>query len=194
MSKTLCKSIRKDGSPCQGHGLKQFDGYCIAHGPADEVRASRSRGGKNSSTAVRLDKRMPARLKQAIDLVHDCMNRVVEGTLSPAACNAACRCAKDLGRPPPPRRRGNGSHPLRRNPGRRRRTRRRTRQTRCPRSCRRHHRPTGPAPPLSRSSPRAFAEFTKPSNPDEPPASGPQRQRETPLRLPRPRLHTTVTN
>ena len=96
MSKTLCKSIRKDGSPCQGHGLKQFDGYCIAHGPADKVRASRSRGGKNSATAARLDKRMPERLKQAIDLVHDCMNRVVEGTLSPAAGNAVCRSAKTL--------------------------------------------------------------------------------------------------
>ena len=96
MSKTLCKSIRKDGSPCQGHGLKQFDGYCIAHGPADKVRQWRSRGGKNSATAARLDKRMPARLKHAIDLVHDCMNRVVEGTLSPAACNAACRSAKTL--------------------------------------------------------------------------------------------------
>ena len=96
MSKTLCKSFRKDGSPCQGQGLKQFDGYCIAHGPADKVRQWRSRGGKNSATAARLDKRMPARLKQAIDLVHDSMIRVVEGTLSPAACNAACRCAKTL--------------------------------------------------------------------------------------------------
>ena len=38
MSKTLCKSIRKDGSPCQGNGLKQFDGYCIAHAPADKTR------------------------------------------------------------------------------------------------------------------------------------------------------------
>ena len=96
MSKTPCKSVRKDGSPCQGQGLKQFDGYCIAHGPADKVRQWRSRGGKNSATAARLDKRMPARLKQAIDLVHDSMIRVVEGTLSPAACNAACRSAKTL--------------------------------------------------------------------------------------------------
>ena len=97
MSKTLCKSVRKDGSPCQGRGLKKYDGLCIAHGPApDQVHEWRSLGGKNSATAARLDKRMPARLKQAIDLVHDCMKRVVEGTLSPAACNAACRSAKTL--------------------------------------------------------------------------------------------------
>ena len=97
MSKTLCKSVRKDGSPCQGRGLKKYDGLCIAHGPApDQVNEWRSLGGKNSATAARLDKRMPARLKQAIDLVHDCMKRVVAGTLSPAACNAACRSAKTL--------------------------------------------------------------------------------------------------
>ncbi len=96
MSKTPCKGIRKDGSPCQGNGLDQFDGYCIAHAPADLTREWRSRGGKNSATAARLDKRIPERLKQAIDLVHDSMNRVLEGTISPAACNAACRSAKTL--------------------------------------------------------------------------------------------------
>ena len=97
MSKTPCKGIRKDGSPCQGIGLKKYDGLCIAHGPApDQVHKWRARGGKNSATAARLDKRLPERLKQAIDLVHDSMKRVLEGTNSPAACNAACRSAKTL--------------------------------------------------------------------------------------------------
>ncbi len=97
MSKTPCKGIRKDGSPCQGIGLKKYDGLCIAHGPApDQVHTWRARGGKNSATAARLDKRLPERLKQAIDLVHDSMKRVLEGTISPAACNAACRSAKTL--------------------------------------------------------------------------------------------------
>ena len=97
MSKTPCKGIKKDGSPCQGNGLDQFDGLCIAHGPApDQAHEWRSLGGKNSATAARLDKRIPERLKQAIDLVHDSMNRVAEGTLSPAVCNAICRSAKTL--------------------------------------------------------------------------------------------------
>ena len=48
-----CKSIRLDGSPCNGHGLPQFDGYCIGHAPAHISRPWRVRGGKNSSTAVR---------------------------------------------------------------------------------------------------------------------------------------------
>ena len=50
MAKTLCKSFRRDGSPCQGQGLEQFDGYCIALASADTIRAWRARGGNASST------------------------------------------------------------------------------------------------------------------------------------------------
>ena len=96
MSKSPCKGIKKDGSPCRGQGLDQFDGHCIAHAPADITREWRARGGKNSATAARLDNRIPERLKQAMDLVRDSMNRVAEGSLSPAACNAVCRSAKTL--------------------------------------------------------------------------------------------------
>ena len=90
----LCKSTKKDGSPCKGHGLPQFDGHCIAHGPADKVRAWRARGGKSSSTAARADKRIPERLKSIIDQLGDDMNAVRDGTLSPAAFNAICNGAK----------------------------------------------------------------------------------------------------
>ena len=96
MSKKLCKGIRKDGSPCQGNGLDQFDGYCIAHAPSDVTHQWRSQGGKNSATAARLDKRIPEDLKQAIDLVRDSMIQVKEGKMSPAACNAICRGAQTL--------------------------------------------------------------------------------------------------
>ncbi len=97
MSKTLCKGIRKDGSACQGNALDQYDGLCIAHGPpANQAHQWRSQGGKNSSTAARLDKRIPENLKQAIDLVQDCMIQVKEGKMTPAACNAICRGAQTL--------------------------------------------------------------------------------------------------
>ena len=96
MSKKLCKGIRKDGSPCQGNGLDQFDGYCIAHAPSEVTHQWRSKGGKNSATAARLDKRIPEDLKQAIDLVRDSMIQVKEGKMSPAACNAICRGAQTL--------------------------------------------------------------------------------------------------
>ena len=94
MAKTPCKSIKRDGSPCNGKGLEQFDGYCIAHGPADQTRQWRALGGTNSSTAARLDKRIPARLKNMMDMLEDGMNRVLEGALSPAAYTAMCRGAK----------------------------------------------------------------------------------------------------
>ena len=96
MAKTPCKSFRRDGSPCNGQGLKQFDGYCIAHGPADKIRAWRARGGKNSSTAARLDKRIPERLQGIIKDLAEGMNQVREGTLSPAAFNSFCRGAKTM--------------------------------------------------------------------------------------------------
>ena len=95
MSKTLCKSIRKDGSPCQGQGLEQFDGYCIAHAPADITRAWRARGGTNSSTAARLDKRIPERLQGFIKDLAEGFIAVREGTLSPAVYTAMCRGAKE---------------------------------------------------------------------------------------------------
>ena len=38
MAKTPCKSLKKDGSPCQGQGLSQFDGCCIAHVPVADAR------------------------------------------------------------------------------------------------------------------------------------------------------------
>ena len=95
MSKTLCKSVRKDGSPCQGRGLKKYDGLCIAHGPApDQVHEWRSLGGKNSATAARLDKRIPERLKDLIDLLDDGMKRVMDGSLSPARYTTVCRGVK----------------------------------------------------------------------------------------------------
>ena len=39
MAKTPCKRLKKDGSPCQGQGLSQFDSCCMAHGPVADARA-----------------------------------------------------------------------------------------------------------------------------------------------------------
>ncbi len=94
MSKTPCKATKKDGSPCNGHGLKQFDGYCIAHGPAGTVDKWRSLGGKNSATAARLDKRIPERYKELLNTLDDSMEQLKDGTLSPARYNALCRGVK----------------------------------------------------------------------------------------------------
>ena len=94
MSKTLCKSFKRDRSPCQGQGLEQFDGYCIAHALTDTNRAWRARGGTNSSTAARADKRIPERQQVVIQALTEGMLAVQEGTLSPAACSAICKAGE----------------------------------------------------------------------------------------------------
>ena len=96
MAKTLCKGVRKDGNPCQGLGQSRFDGYCIAHAPAHKAHEWRSRGGKNSSNAARADKRIPERLRGAIEKVTSGMDDVLESKLEPAALSAICRSAKVL--------------------------------------------------------------------------------------------------
>ncbi|MCY3902844.1 MAG: hypothetical protein OXF76_06720 [Caldilineaceae bacterium] len=96
MAKTPCRGVRKDGTPCRGNGLKQLDGYCIGHASPEKTRAWRVRGGQNSSTAARADKRIPERLRDAINEVRAGMTAVKEGTMTPAAYNAICRGANTL--------------------------------------------------------------------------------------------------
>ena len=97
MAKTLCKGTRKDGSPCKGHALERYDGYCLAHGaPPEQAHEWRARGGKNSATAVRRDRRMPEDLKEAIDLIQNSMRQLAEKEPSPASLNAMSRAAKTL--------------------------------------------------------------------------------------------------
>lgn len=96
MPKTPCKGLNKDGTPCRGNGLPAFDGYCIAHAPADKTREWRSRGGKNSSTAARNDKRIPERLQRAIKTLDQGLLDVRAGTLAPAAFSAMCRGVRTM--------------------------------------------------------------------------------------------------
>ena len=41
MARTLCKGTRKDGAPCRGVALEQYDGYCLVYGappePANQI-------------------------------------------------------------------------------------------------------------------------------------------------------------
>ena len=97
MSTTRCTGIRKDGQPCQANGLEQYNGLCLAHGaPPEQAREWRSRGGKNSATAVRRDNRMPEQLKHALDIVQDSMDQLAQQEPTPAICNAISRSAQTL--------------------------------------------------------------------------------------------------
>ena len=86
-----CKSTKRDGSPCQGRGLEQFDGYCIAHAPPHLTRAWRAKGGKNSSTAARYEERIPEHLKKLLTKLAKGLDDVYDGTISPATYNAVCK-------------------------------------------------------------------------------------------------------
>ena len=89
MSKMRCTGIRKDGQPCQANGLEQFGGLCLAHGPSPEqAREWRSRGGKNSATAVRFAKNTPEPVQELLELLKECRQMVLDGTLSAANSNA----------------------------------------------------------------------------------------------------------
>ena len=97
MAKMLCKGTRKDGSPCRGVALEQYDGYCLAHGaPPEQAHEWRAAGGKNSATAVRRDKRMPEHLKEPIYHIVGHMRRLAEKDPTPAGLNALSRAAKTL--------------------------------------------------------------------------------------------------
>ena len=96
MPKTPCKAPRKDGGPCQGNGLPEHDGYCIAHVSPAIAREWRSRGGKASSNAARADKRIPERLRGTIDKLSQGMDDVIEGNLDPSTLSALARTARVL--------------------------------------------------------------------------------------------------
>jgi len=96
MSKTRCKAFRKDGEPCQGLGQEQFGGYCIAHAPAETAWEWRSKGGKASSAVARADKRIPDRLRGAIEMLTKGMEDLAAGETEPAALSAMSRAARVL--------------------------------------------------------------------------------------------------
>lgn len=96
MPKTLCKSVKQDGSPCRGQGLPQFDGLCIGHAPRDQVLEWRRRGGKNSSTAARSRKTLPEPYDGVIQELRQGLSEVREGKITPAQFNAMCNGVRAL--------------------------------------------------------------------------------------------------
>ena len=96
MSATPCKGVKKDGTPCRGNGLEQLDGFCLAHGPTELTRGWRVRGGENSSTAARADKRLPERYRDVINTLVQGIDDVKEGSMTPAALTAIARAVDSL--------------------------------------------------------------------------------------------------
>lgn len=94
MAKTPCKGVRKDGKPCRGNGQAKYGGYCIGHAPAELTAPWRKRGGENASNAARAEKRMPDRIRIALDAIEDGLTAVRNGELDHAAFRAICYGAK----------------------------------------------------------------------------------------------------
>ncbi len=88
-----CSAPTKSGKPC--HGRPGESGYCFAHDPAtkDKREAARVKGGENSSSAARLEKLLPSRLRPTFDRLEAAMKEVHEGRLDPRRATAMASVA-----------------------------------------------------------------------------------------------------
>ena len=96
MPKTLCKGVKKDGTPCQGIGLEQYGGFCIGHAPNEITAEWRTRGGKNSSNAARSRKPRPEPFDGIIQELRQGLSEVREGKVTPSQFNAMCNGARAI--------------------------------------------------------------------------------------------------
>ena len=96
MPKTLCKGVKKDGTPCQGQGQDKYEGFCIAHAPKDITDEWRTRGGQNSSNAARSRKHIPEPFDGIIQELRQGLSEVREGKLRPSQLNAMCNGARAI--------------------------------------------------------------------------------------------------
>lgn len=86
MAKRLCKGRKKDGSPCRGHGLEKYDGYCFAH-----KRYARGGRGQVTDTHVAVVIRQN---QEILDVIEESLKRLNSGSLSAARFNAIGRCLR----------------------------------------------------------------------------------------------------
>ncbi len=89
-----CDSRRKDGQPCTNPATGG-GAYCFAHDPdREQARAeARTRGGQNSSNAVRLGNLCPPRLVAVFDRLERALEEVHTGTLEPRQASAMASLA-----------------------------------------------------------------------------------------------------
>jgi len=73
-----CTATRADGTRCTAYAA--LNGYCIGHQPnSAEYRA---KGGRNSSTKARADKKLPVRIRTIVVLLERALVEVYAGRLS----------------------------------------------------------------------------------------------------------------
>jgi hypothetical protein len=91
-----CKSLRKDGQPCQAPATSGE--YCPSHDPVLKNRMAEARklGGQNKSKAVRAQKLMPAHLKPVYGLLAKALLETYHGSLPPAQATALSSLASTM--------------------------------------------------------------------------------------------------
>lgn len=85
-----CPAVKKNGLICNipaHHG-----GFCLFHSPLGQN--GRSKGGVNSSTVSRLERKLPPRHRELADKITDMMGKVADGEASPAQFSALASAAK----------------------------------------------------------------------------------------------------
>jgi hypothetical protein len=95
IGKQPCSAIRRDGRPCQADA-RPGRAWCWAHDPdLDGRRAeARRRGGHHKATTVRLSARLPADLRDVLDLVTSALGQVHAGTMPASRGQAVASLAR----------------------------------------------------------------------------------------------------
>ena len=87
-----CQATRKDGTPCRATAV--LNGHCIGHREGSVL--ARKKGGLGRSTANRLDKYLPPRLRDAADLIKRTMHEVYQGDMETRQGHAIAALATAL--------------------------------------------------------------------------------------------------
>jgi len=67
-----CNATRKDGRPCAARATK--DGFCVGHSPG--AAEARRKGGRNSATSIRMERRIPRRYASVLELLEATIYKV----------------------------------------------------------------------------------------------------------------------
>ena len=96
MDSARCRGTRRDGTPCQApaHAIGPA-GWCWAHDPqlAAARREARAAGGRNKSTAARVEKLVPQTLRPVLDTLLQALPATRDGALTPGQAGALAALA-----------------------------------------------------------------------------------------------------
>ena len=102
-TRRVCTATKRDGRPCTTPTLPDSP-YCFAHDPAlaNQRLAAQRKGGRNRSSAHRLQKRVPTSLRDAEAALYRMLERLETGDAEAVTANAmssVCRALVSLHEP-----------------------------------------------------------------------------------------------